>query len=148
MKNPVKYPEWLSKQKAPKRKAVKQSLPVLLKKQVILGNCPSKSNCYRIVAFNGHASLAKTKALKEFEKSFYLQCNYYRNADINRLVEFHVNVFYPSNRSDLDNAMKVLLDCLQHVKAIPNDNKVIKIVAQKFIDKSNPRIEFVLVPVN
>ena len=41
--------------------------------QVILGKAPSKSNCYRVVTINGHGSLAKTKAIKDYEKSFYLQ---------------------------------------------------------------------------
>lgn len=111
-------------------------------KQVIIGNPPSKSNCYRIIQLGGHASLGKTKALKEYEKSFYLQCNHYRNANIEGLFELYVDVYYPANKADLDNSLKCLLDCLQHVKAIPNDNKCIKIVAQKFIDKTNPRIEF------
>lgn len=113
-------------------------------KQVILGTPPSKSNCYKIISFNGHASLAKGKALKEYEKSFYLQCNEYRNRNIDGLFELYVDAYYPSNRSDLDNSLKCLLDMLQSVKAIKNDNKCVKIVAQKFIDKANPRIEFVL----
>lgn len=121
---------------------------VMAEKQVILGVPPSKSNCYKIISFNGHASLAKGKALKEYEKSFYLQCNHYRNANITGLFELHVDVFYPSNRSDLDNSLKCTLDMLQSVKAIKNDNNCAKIVAQKFIDKNNPRIEFILNPVS
>lgn len=53
-------------------------------------------------------------------------------------------MFYPSQRSDLDNSLKVVLDCLQRVKAIRNDNKCVKIVAEKFLDKEKPRIEFEL----
>ena len=33
---------------------------------------------------------------------------------------------------------------LQRVKAIRNDNKCVKIVAEKFLDKEKPRIEFEL----
>ena len=47
----------------------------------IQGKLPSKSNSYKIITFAGHASLAKTKALKEYEKAFYLQCPC-RGADI------------------------------------------------------------------
>lgn len=107
-------------------------------RQVIEGVCPSKSNCYRI----GQKGLFKTKALSDYEKSFYLQCNQYRNRNIEGLFEFYVDVYYPANRADLDNACKVILDCLQHVKAIKNDNTCVKLVAQKFIDKAKPRIEF------
>jgi Holliday junction resolvase RusA-like endonuclease len=116
-------------------------------KQTILGVCPSKSNCYRIVKHGQIASLAKTKALSDYEKSFYLQCNHYRNAGIVGLFEIYIDVYYPSNRSDLDNSLKVVLDCLQKVGAIPNDNKCIKILAQKFTDKTNPRIEFKIIEI-
>src|SRR5574344_468247 len=109
--------------------------------QIILGNCPSKSNCYKVINLNGHASLSKTKALKEYEEKFYIQCDKYRNAGITGYFELHVRVFYPSERSDLDNSLKIILDCLQRVKAIRNDNKCVKIVAEKYLDKLNPRIE-------
>ena len=113
-------------------------------KQTILGNPPSKSNCYRVITINGHGSLCKTKALTQYEKDFYIQCNHYRNKGIAGYFEIYIDVFYPSQRSDLDNSLKVLLDCLQKVKAIENDNKAVKIVAQKFLDKSNPRVEFLI----
>ena len=112
------------------------------KKTVINGNVPSKSNSYRIITLNGHGSLAKTKALKAYEESFFWQCGEVRNKNIDQPFEFYVDVYFPSKRSDLDNAMKIILDCLQKVKAIKNDNLCCKIVAQKFIDKDNPRVEF------
>ena len=115
--------------------------------QVILGNVPSKSNCYRIIKLGNHASLAKTVALKKYEESFALQCGKYRNANIDTLFEFYVDVYYPSKRPDLDNGMKIILDILQKIKGISNDNNCIKIVAQKFIDKENPRCEFYIKPL-
>jgi Holliday junction resolvase RusA-like endonuclease len=113
-------------------------------KQTILGNVPSKSNCYKIIAFNGHSSLAKTKGLKDYEALFFIQCGEYRNKMISGYFELHIKVFYPSQRSDLDNSLKIVCDCLQNVKAIKNDNKLVKIVAEKYLDKMNPRIEFEL----
>jgi len=38
--------------------------------------------------------------------------------------------------------MKIVLDCLQRVKAIKNDNKTVGLFIRKFLDKLNPRIEF------
>jgi len=116
-------------------------------KQVIRGVCPSKSNLYQIVTIGGHPSLAKTKAMKQYEDNFYIQCNLYRNANIEGYFEFHMEVFYPSERADLDNSTKVVLDCLQYVKAIKNDNKCVKLVIDKFKDVSDPRIEFQIIPV-
>lgn len=121
------------------------NVPVKIGFITIPGNVPSKSNCYRIIKLGEHASLAKTKSLKAYEQSFMWQCGMYRNANISSPFEFHINVYYPSKRSDLDNSLKCVLDCLQKVKAISNDNLCCKIVAQKFIDKANPRIEFKIV---
>ncbi len=123
-------------------------------KQVILGNVPSKSNCYKIIALKRKdgklaGSLAKTEALKRYECNFFIQCNHYRKKEtITGYFEFYVDVFYPSQRSDLDNSLKIILDCLQgKVAAIKNDNKCVKIVAHKYLDKKNPRIEFELKPI-
>ena len=116
--------------------------------QTIKGVVPSKSNCYKIVTLYGDGSLAKTKALKEYENSFFMQCGTYRDMMIGGYFEYHCRVFYPSMRSDLDNSLKIQLDCLQKTKTIANDNKCVKIVAKKFIDKENPRIEFKLVTID
>lgn len=122
----------------------------LLGPQVIFGTPPAKSNCYIIIQFRkkgtdkNHASLAKTSALKKYEKDFYIQCNQYRNANIDGYFQFEMQVYYPNQRSDLDNSLKVVLDCLQMVGAFPNDNKCTRIVLDKFLDKLNPRIEFTI----
>ena len=120
--------------------------------QVIYGNPPSKANTYKIISMRGpngkmHGSLSKTDALKEYESKFYLQCGAYRNKDIQGFFELHVDVYFHSNQPDLDNALKCLLDCLQTCKAIRNDRNCVKIIANKFIDKNNPRLEFTLVEV-
>lgn len=116
-------------------------------KQVIYGAIPSKSNSYKIITVNGHGSLAKTDAVKRYESIFYLQCGTYRNKGIKNYFELYVDVYFQSDRQDLDNAMKVLMDCLQSCNTIKNDRQCVKIVAQKFVDKNNPRIEFSIVEV-
>ena len=115
---------------------------------VIYGSVPSKSNSYKIITIGGHASLAKTSTMKEFEKNFYLQCGAYRNRNISGYFELYIDVYFQSNEPDLDNSLKGLRDGLQGCKAIKNDRNCVKIVANKFIDKQNPRIEFTLVEVN
>lgn len=115
---------------------------------IIKGKVPSKSNCYQIVSNGKFSRLAKKKNLKEYEESFYIQLPpSLRSLNIDTWFEFHVDVFYPSNRSDIDNALKILLDCLQKTKTIKNDNKCIKIIANKAVDKDNPRAEFRIVPI-
>jgi len=115
--------------------------------EVIKGNIPSKSNSYRIIKLGKHASLTKTKKLKDYENSFYLQCKEYKNKNIEGEFRFECDVYYDSKRPDLDGSFKAVLDCLQKVKAFKNDNKCVEIFARKFKDKENPRIEFKIIPL-
>lgn len=116
-------------------------------KVTIYGDVVSKSNQYKIINIGGHASLKKSDAVKAFEQKFYLQNNL-RNANISGFFELHMDAYFSSNRKDLDGAFKLVLDMLQASKTIKNDRNCVKIVANKFIDKQNPRIEFTLVEVN
>ena len=114
----------------------------------IPGQAPSKSNTYKVITLHGHGSLAKQKALKEYENSFFWHLPpKMRNLDINGPIEFYIRVYFTSMSHDLDNSLKVVLDCLQYTKTIRNDNKCAKIVAEKCIDKENPRIEFKIVEI-
>lgn len=115
--------------------------------QTVQMQVPSKSNSYRIITLGGHASLAKTSALKNFENAFYMQCGKYRNLNIDKYFEFHAKVYYPSTRSDIDNSLKILLDSLQKARAIKNDNLCVRVVAEKFVDKTNPRVEFKIITI-
>jgi Holliday junction resolvase RusA-like endonuclease len=109
---------------------------------VIKGTTPSKSNQYKLIKIAGHCSMTKTDKVKSFEEAFMWQLpGKWRHKQIG-LFELTIDVYYPSKRSDLDNSLKVVLDCLQRAGTIKNDNNCMKIVAQKMIDKENPRIEF------
>lgn len=114
-----------------------------MEKQTIYGQPPSKSNCYRIVTVQGKSSLSKTPALKKYERDFYLQCGL-RNAKIAGKFKLSLDVYFGSDRPDLDNSLKVILDCLQACKVITNDRNCTEIHARKLIDKKNPRIEFTI----
>jgi len=116
--------------------------------QVIYGVPPSKSNQYRIITIKGHGSLAKTDAMKKYERDFFLQCGAYRNKKIKNYFELYLDVYLPNQRQDLDNILKGVLDCLQSCKAIDNDRWCIKIVAEKFVDPIRPRIEFTIKEVD
>ena len=108
----------------------------------INGNCPSKSNCYKVIRLGSKCSLGKQKHLKSYENSFKLQMLNYKYELIETEFKFIIDVYYDSRRPDLDNALKVVLDCLQKAGAIKNDNKCLEIVARKHLDKENPRVKF------
>lgn len=112
-------------------------------KQTIYGKIPSKSNSYKIITINGHPSLAKQPIMKEYEKNFFIQCAM-RGKSINGYFKLELDVFYENLRPDLDNCFKALLDCLQMCRVIKNDRQCVEITARKFVDKKNPRIEFIL----
>lgn len=112
--------------------------------QVIRGQVPSKSNCYEIININGHSSLKKSKKVKEYERIFNLQCDKYRNANIQGKFAFEGKIYFRSMMSDLDNGLKVVLDCLQACGAIKNDRYCMDIHAVKDVDPKNPRIEFTI----
>lgn len=116
-------------------------------KVTIYGDIPSKANQYKIITIAGHASLKKSDAVKRYESQFILQ-NPLRDENIATWFEIDVKVFNSSNRKDLDGSFKLLLDVLQSSKTIKNDRYCIKIVAEKFVDKVNPRLEFVLKTIN
>lgn len=113
-------------------------------KGIIKGTPVSKSNSYRVITLGGHGSLTKTSAMKKYEESFLWQVGNIRDLNINEPFEFYMDVYYPSKRSDLDGSFKCILDCLQKAKVIKNDNNCCKILGRKFIDRENPRVEFMI----
>ena len=116
-------------------------------KYKILGTAPSKSNCYKVIKLGYKCSLGKQKKLYDYEKSFLTQMSQYDYEMIEGEFKFVIHVYYPNRRSDLDNSLKVVLDCLQKCGAIKNDNKTMEISAFKHLDKLNPRIEFDIIPL-
>ena len=117
-------------------------------KGIVIGTPVSKSNAYRIINIGGHSSLTKTKAMHAYEESFLWQVGSIRDAYIAVPFEFHIDVYFPSKRSDLDGCMKGILDCLQKAKVIKNDNNCCLIHARKFIDKERPRVEFKIITID
>ena len=118
-----------------------------MQKYIIKGNCPSKSNCYKVIRLGNRCGLGKQKKLESYENSFKLQMLDYKYKLIESNFKFVVDVYYDSRRPDLDNSLKVVLDCLQKAEVIKNDNKCLEIVAKKHLDKIDPRVEFIITPI-
>lgn len=110
----------------------------------ILGQVPSKSNGYRIA----NNRMFKSIELKSYEVSFEWQIKKHLNESIDVPFQIWIDVYFQSNRSDLDNAAKVILDCLQTSGVIKNDRLCSVLVMRKHIDKENPRIEFMIKKLN
>ena len=106
----------------------------------IFGQTPSKSNSYRIA----HNRLFKTKQVTDYEKSFLIQCKE-RGRNIQGEFELHMDVYCRRKSQDIDNFCKVVLDCMQTAKVFKNDNQCVHLNIRKFIDKTNPRIEYKII---
>lgn len=84
-------------------------------KQIIRGKIPSKSNCYKIVTLSGHGSLAKQRVLKEYEKTFYVQCGL-RDKNIKGFFKINVDVYHENLRPDLETLSKFYLTACKDAK--------------------------------
>jgi crossover junction endodeoxyribonuclease RusA len=54
-------------------------------------------------------------------------------------IKAELDFYFPSERGDLDNRIKVMLDALQGL-AFENDSQIREIVARRFKDKDRPRV--------
>lgn len=111
-------------------------------KFAVFGKVPSKSNSYKVIKIAGHGSLGKTATLKEYEKKFFAQVPAgYRGKMIDEPFRIEIAVYWERLAQDLDNAAKVILDCLQISKVIKNDNLCYEIKMSKHLDAAHPRCE-------
>lgn len=112
----------------------------------ISGSVPSKSNCYGVGKIGNRCSMYKTKKLKDYEKLFGYQIQEFKHKSKIELPvdsEFMATILvtYENKRSDLDNSLKIILDCLQSFGVIKNDNLCYRLEVHKRIDKNNPMVE-------
>lgn len=116
------------------------------KTETIFGQVIAKANHYLVVpdAHTHGKRLIKDEELRSYEKNFILQCKVYRDRLISRPFRLVIDVYQSSNRFDLDNSLKTILDLLQYVHAITDDNLCMKIEATKHIDRERPRVVYSL----
>ncbi|MBC8593878.1 RusA family crossover junction endodeoxyribonuclease [Oscillospiraceae bacterium N12] len=117
--------------------------------EVIHGQIIAKANHYQAVPGKfGQKRIIKDEIIRAYERSFMEQCKVYRNRRISSRFRLFVRVWHSSERFDLDNSLKTLLDCLQMAGAIADDKLCYQIEAEKHLDKYRPRIEFAILEVN
>ena len=116
--------------------------------EVIYGQVVAKANNYLAVpdTTNGGRRIIKDKKIRAYEKDFLRQCQFYKGKKIDYPFKLRIAVYFQTEKADLDNSLKTILDCLQMAEAITDDNLCYRIAAEKRIDKKNPRIEFAIEP--
>lgn len=113
--------------------------------ETIYGQVPSKANNYMAVPGTGDSRrIIKDIVVREYERNFLCQISRYKNMNIKGRFRLFIHVYESSDRYDLDNALKTVLDCLQYAHAIENDNTCAEISARKIVDRQRPRIMFAI----
>lgn len=116
---------------------------------------PPSSNEYlgKRIAYSGrhaYVQVYKTKKAMDYEK--YMVKTLVRNAkeqgwiipEKNDYLEMELVYYMNKLGRDIDNTYKLLIDALANAGLIINDDKVIPIPKNIYIDKDNPRIEVLL----
>jgi crossover junction endodeoxyribonuclease RusA len=67
----------------------------------------------------------------------------YRGKALGCDIGLDIDFYVPNQRSDLDNLLKGLLDCLTGIIYI-DDKQIVEILARKYVDKKEPRIEIII----
>lgn len=67
----------------------------------------------------------------------------YRGKAMQCDIGVDIDFYVPNNRSDLDNLLKATIDCLTGILWV-DDHQIIEILARKYIDKKEPRIEIII----
>lgn len=98
----------------------------------VLGQVVAKANHY----MNAQGRIIKDAEIRAYERAFALQAGKFRGARIGEPFRLSVKVYFRSKRSDLDNALKTLLDCLQDSEIITNDNLCMEIQASKGVSRT------------
>ena len=114
--------------------------------ETIYGQVVGKANNYMVANSGGSRHIVKNDRVRSYERSFIQQCRIYKDRHINSRFTLYINVWQSSQRYDLDNSVKSILDCLQYAGAITNDSLCVSLIANKYIDRANPRITFAIFP--
>lgn len=98
----------------------------------VLGQVVGKANHY----MSAQGRIIKDDSIRAYERAFALQAGKYRKETICEPFRLSVKVYFRTEKSDLDNALKTLLDCLQQNGFIKNDSLCMEIQASKGVSRT------------
>jgi crossover junction endodeoxyribonuclease RusA len=85
------------------------------------------------------ANTVPSTEAKEYKNEVRTLCIRNKVKRLHGAIEMDVKVYRPMRRGDLDNRLKVLIDSLREL-AYDDDDQIVKITAERFEDKHNPRV--------
>ena len=104
---------------------------------------PSLNRMYRTV---GGRMLISADG-RAFKKEVAAICLVNRIKPLEGDICVNIEVFRPQKRGDLDNFFKGLLDSLNGI-GWKDDSQIKRIIAERFEDKTNPRVEIEITALN
>ncbi len=108
----------------------------------------NKSNFLTRGAFTeiifGQVVADNNRHINRYRNTFNEQCRFYRDRFISDRFTLYATVYEGSFGYDLDIALKTILDCLKSVHAVIDINLCVGIVAEKRLDRRNPRVVFAI----
>lgn len=111
-------------------------------KLVLRGAPLSTGSIYRSSCRGNYPTMYMTPKGKDHKISYRKQAREQWDQEVlTRAVEVEVRLFFPrKGKHDLDNYMKILLDCLSGV-VYADDSQIERLTITKTVDKTNPRTE-------
>lgn len=106
---------------------------------------PPSANRYWRALGRGHVT--RSREAKAYLEEVGWLCRSLDTQPVAGDVEVEMRVYRPARRRDLDNHLKVALDALQgHL--YHDDKQIVRLVAERYDDKANPRLEVTVREVN
>lgn len=106
---------------------------------------PTLNRMYRAVVIGKNARVLLSAEARSYKSKVADICAAANEKPLRGTVIVFVDAYRPRKVGDLDGALKVALDSLQGF-CYENDNQVVRIVANRFDDKQNPRLEIEVCP--
>ena len=107
-------------------------------KFTLIGQLPAKKNSWKMGKYGIYQS--KTKEIDGFILQLKTQMVDRSALPLKGRCSLNLSL-WQSDRTDLDGQITTLADILQTAGIVENDRQIKHIVAEKFIDNKNPRIE-------
>lgn len=105
---------------------------------------PSANRYWRTIARHGKVRTYVSNEARAYKESAWYAATAQRMRQFAGPVSVTALFFFPSKRGDLDNRIKVLLDALQG-SGYKDDKQVHHLEVTRRIDKTNPRVEVLIV---
>lgn len=113
---------------------------------IVTGKPATKKTSQRIVKNKaGRSFIIPSKLTSDWNREAIRQLKaQHRGEPLTGEVVARYDVYRGARRGDLSNFISAIDDALQAAGVIGNDNQIVAIIANKLLDRENPRVEIVL----